>query len=38
MLAAVTVDGVKRDFVELDARTLARICLKELEREIGVSN
>jgi hypothetical protein len=39
MLAAVTVDGVvKRDVIELDARTLARDCLKELEREMGVSD
>ena len=37
--AAVIADGdVKGDVVELDARTLARDCLKELGREMGVSN
>ena len=37
--AAVTFDGdVKGDVIELDARTLARDCLKELGREMGVSN
>ena len=37
--AAVIADGdVKGDAVELDARTLARDCLKELGREMGVSN
>ena len=38
--AAVTsADGdSKGDVIELDARTLARDCLKELGREMGVSN
>jgi hypothetical protein len=37
--AAVSSDGdVKGDVIELDARTLARDCLKELGREMGVSN
>lgn len=37
--AAAAVDGdVKGDVIELDARTLARDCLKELGREMGVSN
>ena len=36
--AVVTNGDVKRDVVELDARTLARDCLKELGREMGVSN
>ena len=37
--AAVVADGdVKEDVIELDARTLARDCLKELGREMGVSN
>ena len=37
--AAITSDGdVKGDVIELDARTLARDCLKELGREMGVSN
>lgn len=37
--AAVSADGdVKGDVIELDARTLARDCLKELGREMGVSN
>lgn len=36
---SVTSDGeFKKDVVELDARTLARDCLKELGREMGVSN
>ena len=38
-VADATVNGdVKGDVVELDARTLARDCLKELGREMGVSN
>ena len=32
------VGDVKGDVIELDARTLARDCLKELGREMGVSN
>ena len=36
---AFTADGdVKGDVIELDARTLARDCLKELGREMGVSH
>jgi hypothetical protein len=36
--AVVSADGdVKGDVIELDARTLARDCLKELGREMGVS-
>jgi hypothetical protein len=38
--AAVIAGGdvIKEDVIELDARTLARDCLKELGREMGVSN
>ena len=38
--ASVTADDgdVKGDVIELNARTLARDCLKELGREMGVSN
>lgn len=37
--AAISADGdFKGDVIELDARTLARDCLKELGREMGVSN
>ena len=37
--AAISADGdLKGDVIELDARTLARDCLKELGREMGVSN
>ena len=37
--AAVTADGdIKENVIELDARSLARDCLKELGREMGVSN
>ena len=37
--AVVSGDGdVKGDVIELDARTLARDCLKELGREMGVAN
>jgi hypothetical protein len=34
---AVVSADVKGDVIELDARTLARDCLKELGREMGVS-
>jgi hypothetical protein len=37
--AVAAADGdVKGNVIELDARTLARDCLKELGREMGVSN
>lgn len=36
--AAVTANGDVKDVIELNARTLARNCLKELGREMGVSN
>ena len=36
--AAVANGAVNGDAIELDAKTLARDCLKELGREMGVSN
>jgi hypothetical protein len=37
-VTATVDEDVKGDVIELDARMLARDCLKELGREMGVSN